>query len=173
MGEIDNIYGDKHICVNVSSEKGKYKYITEAYIKHLFLMANECNIETLFIGHYTKEPVVFPARMLSAKLAAKKLHKLINIHKLAYERVILFLPEEGFYLQSKRNGRGKYDEERAIKEIQEKGKATTAWPNQYIAKEIESGVFAKKTYDNVDKEYLMDLSNLLFADVFDGGIFIK
>lgn len=172
-GEIDNIYGDKHICVNVSSESGKHKYIIEAYIKHLFLMANDCNIETLFIGKYTEQPVVFPARMLSARLAASNLHEIIALYKLGYEKIILFLPDVGFYLQSKRNGRSKYDEDKALKEIREKGKAATGWPNKYIAKEIETGVFAKNTYDDSDKEHLMHLSNLLFADVYDEGIFIK
>lgn len=172
QGDIDNIYGDAHLCVNVSGESAKYRFMIDAWIKHLLLMANGEKIDTLFVAKYTTEPIVFPYNMLTQLEAKKKLSELVEIYCEGHDQIIFFLPAPGFFLFSKKHSRSPYDIERALKEIRDAGMVGD-WPNKYIAKEIESGDMLKDKISARQKELLEQLSDLLYSDIHSQGIVTK
>jgi exodeoxyribonuclease V gamma subunit len=166
---IDHIYGDKHLCVNVSKVSSREKYLVEAWIKHLALMADSRGIDTVFMASYYEKPLVFSASMMSAELADARLQSLLASFCLGHERVIPFLPKQGYELLSKKGD----NEDKALDRIKKEGlpSENKAWFNAYIANEIDNGIFAMPEYQEKDREVFSRMSEDLFSCIISNDLF--
>ncbi|BAX82367.1 exodeoxyribonuclease V subunit gamma [Labilibaculum antarcticum] len=167
--EIDQIYGDKHLFVNVSSEGSRDKYLVEAWIKHLVLMANSCNVDTVFMAKYLEKPVEFCRHLMSPELAKENLKELVVLFRLGHEKIIPFLPKQGFKFVKDEN----YDENKMLLDLKKEGiyDDYRPWTNVYISKEIELGMFGNLNAETPDKEALQNLSQNLFGRLVSDELF--
>lgn len=166
---IDHIYGGKHLCVNVSKISSRAKYLVEAWIKHLALMADNRGIDTVFMASYCAEPIVFSSTMMSAELADATLQSLLRRFCLGHERVIPFLPKQGYELLTVKND----NEDKALARIKKEGISSKgkSWFDAYIANEIDNGIFAMSEYQEKDKEAFSGMSEDLFSCIISKELF--
>lgn len=168
LANIDSIYGDKHLCVNVSGESSRDKNLLEAWIKHLCLMANSCQIDTLFMVKYLDEPIVFSRNIMSSSEALASLESIFKMFCVGHDKIIPFLPKQALKLLNDE----KYDEDKMLAEIKKEGISDTfrPWINLYVSKEIELGIFNVYAKEEPDKNMMRDLSEAIFGTLVDKGL---
>ncbi len=88
-GKIRGIYGDRLVVVSWS--KKETKYLLEAYIRYIILLASGKEITLYFISAKRKE--VFSGIAITKEEAVKKLQDLILLYVKGHENIITFDPE--------------------------------------------------------------------------------
>lgn len=163
QGAVDNVYGCQHLCVNVSKKSSKAKYLIEAWIQHLSLMASGKHIDTLFIAQYLAEPMVLKSDMMSRSQAMDILGRLLAIFKYGHKQIIPFTPNVGLELMAG-NPNDPHEIIMALNKIQSEGLPAYNKPyfNEYIKKEIDHGYFTDLGEREQKGALLKELSELLF-----------
>ncbi len=173
-GKIDTIYADRSIQVNVSGKMSQPKYIAEAWIKHLFLIASGLKIETHFVSPDNKFSIHKDA--VTVEKAKDTLQQLISIYQKGHTHIIPFMPNEGWLLIENIDSKNK-DEATAIDiSLREfKSKEWKDYRSAYVIKEEELGLIdmlLSKSLSESDRLYadelraaFLQVSKLLFYDV--------
>ena len=176
-GKVDNIYENGLVFYNVSGENSQAKYLIEAYIKHLFLIASGKSYPSLFLSSSSEigldENLVDPAE------AKEILKQLIHFFKQGHKEIIPFTPNAGIELMKALYGAKKQlEKEEAIthtlKKLIKDNQISfhKSYQNEYIAKEEVFGYFNELLNDTDltevnegKREQLFTLSELLFKKI--------
>jgi len=168
QASIKSIYKDKHIFSNVSNEPSKAKYLLQAWLLHLVLMANKQKIDTVFIAKYLETPLVLKHTLLKPQEAQEILNKLIQIYLKGQNQIIAFSPSIGYNLASKlmhdANDATKLDKMltdafNALKQMSNPYSFTGIY-DEYMKRESEMGYFEEEKHIKTE---LKDLSELIFT----------
>ncbi|HZG25999.1 MAG TPA: hypothetical protein VEZ17_15535, partial [Chitinophagaceae bacterium] len=88
-GSLGNIYNNRIIFVSYSKKENKY--LLEAYISYLAVIASGMDYELLFISAAREE--VFQAVRIPKAEALERLTSLMQLYKLGHDEIIAFFPD--------------------------------------------------------------------------------
>lgn len=176
FGTIEPLYGDKHICINVSRESGMSKYLIDAWIKHLCLIINEEDVDTYFVANYKDEPMILNRDIVSRDMAIKKMQEIVAFYKMAHDHIIAFSPAIGF--KNLKKDKGQFDiktmdvskQKRMFDDLRQEGQTAFGrdYYNEYIKKEIEQGFFkTNKGLRKYEEEDIFTLTRALYGTLFE------
>jgi exonuclease V gamma subunit len=150
-GTVQGIYNNQVIAYSFSNAKKKEssrKYILEAWVKHLALVAQGKGKNTHFLWNYEPNKITIPANVITQDEARKILSDLLGLYRNGQKQILPFMPDLSFNLVY-----GNSTKEKGFKELKAHGIATRykSFKDKYIEREIEEGYFDQDSVSNPDK----------------------
>ncbi|MEJ7767318.1 MAG: exodeoxyribonuclease V subunit gamma [Chitinophagaceae bacterium] len=133
-GSISNIYGEKMVFVSYSKKENKY--LLDAYIRYLSVIASGLNCQLYFIS--AKKEAIFQGSPVSQTEATKRLEKLVRLYKQGHETIVAYFsdfkinPDEVDVLDEKKL-------HKAFEEVLDNYKFPCT--DQYLLNEMNNGYF--------------------------------
>jgi exodeoxyribonuclease V gamma subunit len=180
-GIVHDIYNNRCLSYSLSGKntgknlkspkKRTRKYILEAWIKHIALIASGQEKDTLFAWNFDEDAVTIPANIIPQSEAKKLLFKWIEIFIKGHREIIPFDPAVGFNIVYYGDNIDKSFSE--LRKIGETG-FNKDFYDDYYKMEIEKEYFDEDTSGYQEKlDTLQTVSETVWNPLFNNGKILK
>ncbi len=131
-GKLTNVYKEKMLVISFS--KNHYKYLLETYIKYVLVTAQDLHLELNYIAASENNRYTIPVNTMNQKEAMQLLHQWLSFFKSGHASIFLLYPE----LSENPLKMASLEFDKFTDAI---GKYLGRYPNEFLQKEFDNGLF--------------------------------